>query len=43
MSKFYRKINDPERFRANVIIKLTAIIGDNKISENLEKGKSSVE
>ena len=38
MSKFYRKINDPERFRANVIIKLTAIIGDNKISENLEKG-----
>jgi transcription elongation factor S-II len=38
MSKFYRKINDPECFRANVIIKLTTIIGDNKISENLEKG-----
>jgi len=38
MSKFYRKITDPECFRANVIIKLTTIIGDNKISENLEKG-----
>lgn len=38
MSKFYRKINDPDLFRANVINKLTAIIGDNKISDNLEKG-----
>jgi transcription elongation factor S-II len=38
MSKFYRKINNPDSFRENVILKLTTIIGDNKISENLEKG-----
>jgi transcription elongation factor S-II len=38
MSKFYRKINDPESFRANVVVKLNAIIKNDKISENLEKG-----
>ena len=38
MSKFYRKINDPESFRANVVIKLNNIINNTKISENLEKG-----
>jgi transcription elongation factor S-II len=38
MSKFYRKINDPESFRANVVVKLNAIINNDKISENLEKG-----
>jgi len=38
MSKFYRKINDPEAFRANVVIKLNNIINNTKISKNLEKG-----
>jgi len=38
MSKFYRKINDPESFRQNVLSKLNTIINNVKISENLEKG-----
>jgi transcription elongation factor S-II len=38
MSKFYRKINDPESFRQNVLSKLNTIINNAKISENLEKG-----
>ncbi len=38
MSKFIRKINDPESFRENVIKKLDIIINNQKISENLEKG-----
>ena len=38
MSKFYRKINDPEYFRAKIVSKLNSIINDDNISENLEKG-----
>ena len=38
MSKFNRKINDPETFRANVVKSLYNIIQNQKISENLEKG-----
>ena len=38
MSKYYRKINDPECFRANVISKLNAIINNQNYSENFEKG-----
>ena len=38
MSKFNRKINDPENFRANVVANLNSIIQNQKISENLEKG-----
>jgi|UniRef100_A0A6C0DXX6 hypothetical protein len=38
MSKFYRKINDPECFRAKVVSKLNSIINNDNISENLEKG-----
>ena len=38
MSKFNRKINDPENFRANVVKNLYNITQNQKISENLEKG-----
>lgn len=38
MSKFYRKINDPESFRERVLNKLIDIINNTNISENLEKG-----
>jgi hypothetical protein len=38
MSKYTRKINDPENFRANVVKSLYNIIQNQKISENLEKG-----
>ena len=38
MSKFNRKITDPETFRANVVKNLNNIIQNQKISENLEKG-----
>jgi len=38
MSKFNRKINDPENFRANVVKCLYNITQNQKISENLEKG-----
>jgi len=38
MSKFNRKISDPEIFRANVVKELYKIIQNQKISENLEKG-----
>ena len=38
MSKYTRKINDPEIFRANVVKSLYNIIQNQKISENLEKG-----
>lgn len=38
MSKFNRKINDPDIFRENVINKLNTILNNKKICENLEKG-----
>lgn len=38
MSKFNRKINDPETFRANIVNQLNNITQNQKISENLEKG-----
>lgn len=38
MSKFNRKINDPDIFRENVINKLNTIVNNKKICENLEKG-----
>lgn len=38
MSKYNRKIDDPENFRANVVTNLNSIIQNQKISENLEKG-----
>ena len=38
MSKFARKVNDPESFRENVVKKLETIIKNEKISSNLEKG-----
>ena len=38
MSKYYRKITDPECFRENVVIKLNNIINNQNYSINLEKG-----
>ena len=38
MSKFNRKINDPDGFRENVVNKLNTILNNKKICENLEKG-----
>ncbi len=38
MSKFARKVNDPESFRENVLKKLQNIVKDEKITTNLEKG-----
>ena len=38
MSKFNRKINDPDAFRENVVNKLNTILNNKKICENLEKG-----
>ena len=38
MSKFNRKINDPDIFRENVVNKLNTILNNKKICENLEKG-----
>jgi len=38
MSKFNRKINDPDCFRENVITKLNSIVNNKSICENLEKG-----
>ena len=38
MSKFNRKINDPDAFRENVVNKLNTIVNNKKICENLEKG-----
>jgi transcription elongation factor S-II len=38
MSKFNRKINDPDCFRENVVTKLNSIVNNKSICENLEKG-----
>ena len=38
MSKFTRKVNDPEIFRENVVKSIELIIQNQKISDNLEKG-----
>ena len=38
MSKFSRKVNDPEIFRENVVKSIELIIQNQKISDNLEKG-----
>lgn len=38
MSKFNRKINDPDCFRENVVTKLNNIVNNKSICENLEKG-----
>jgi transcription elongation factor S-II len=38
MSKFNRKINDPDCFRENVVTKLNNIVNNISICENLEKG-----
>jgi transcription elongation factor S-II len=38
MSKFNRKINDPNCFRDNVVTKLNSIVNNKSICENLEKG-----
>jgi transcription elongation factor S-II len=38
MSKFNRKINDPDCFRDNVVTKLNSIVNNKSICENLEKG-----
>ena len=38
MSKFARKVNDPESFRENILKKLITITKNEKISTNLEKG-----
>lgn len=38
MSKFNRKITDPDAFRENVVNKLNTILNNKKICENLEKG-----
>ena len=33
-----RIVDNPSEFRANIVVKLFDIIGDNKITTNLEKG-----
>ena len=33
-----RTVDNPSEFRANIVVKLCDIIGDNKITTNLEKG-----
>jgi transcription elongation factor S-II len=38
MSKFNRKINDPDCFRENVVNKLNNIVNNKSICKNLEKG-----
>jgi transcription elongation factor S-II len=38
MSKFNRKINEPDCFRENVVTKLNSIVNNKSICENLEKG-----